>query len=248
MISNKQRALAEEQSFDFHEFDEQVVDYLRNSPEFFARNSQLLLEIDVPHYERGAVSLVEKRLALHREQYEDLRLRMNEIVEVAHRNDYLGDLLHEYSVGLIGADSIAEVFELTRATLSSKLQCEEVRSVILRNDVVDVCLTETAESVVIADAGFTAAVGDLHNRKPVYCGHASKERVQRFFPGTTLDVKSVAIIKLTAVPVSNGMAGTGMGYLALASADKSRFAPHMATDFLQRFGALLSARLAVFYS
>ena len=38
-----------------------------------------------------------------------------------------------------------------------------------------------------------------------------------------------------------------MGYIALASENRKRFAPHMATDFLQRFGALLSARLAVFY-
>jgi len=33
----------------------------------------------------------------------------------------------------------------------------------------------------------------------------------------------------------------------LASDNKERFAPHMGTDFLSRFGALLSARLAVFY-
>ncbi|MEM7255860.1 MAG: DUF484 family protein, partial [Pseudomonadota bacterium] len=73
MISNKQRALADNQHFDyagqFSEHDAPVVDYLRHSPDFFCRNPQLLMEIEVPHYERGAVSLVEKRMALHREQY-----------------------------------------------------------------------------------------------------------------------------------------------------------------------------------
>ena len=101
MISNKQRAFAEKQTYDYldtiGESDGQVVDYLRSSPDFFARNPELLMEIEVPHYERGAVSLVEKRMALHREQYEDLRERLGEIVEVAHRNDYLADLLHAYS-------------------------------------------------------------------------------------------------------------------------------------------------------
>jgi uncharacterized protein YigA (DUF484 family) len=246
MISNKQRALAEEQSFNYHEFDTDIVDYLRSSPDFFARHPELLMEIEVPHYERGAVSLVEKRLALHREQYEDLRERLGEIVEVAHRNDYLADLLHEYSVGLIAADSIVEVFELTRTTLAEKLQCEDIRTIIARNEVVDLCMDDACSSVVLTDNGFSTAVADLHTRKAVYCGHASQERIERFFPATTLNVKSVAIIKL-----SHHSAGTDvvdMGYLALASEDKSRFAPHMATDFLQRFGALLSARLAVFYN
>lgn len=246
MISNKQRALAEEQSFNYHEFDSEIVDYLRNSPDFFARHPQLLMEIEVPHYERGAVSLVEKRLALHREQYDDLRERVSEIVEVAHRNDYLADLLHDYSVGLIAADSIVEVFELTKATLSAKLQCEDVRTIIARNEVVDLCIDESCEEVVVTDAGFSSTVGDLHIRKDVYCGHATEERIERFFPATSLNVKSVAIIKLSHTTPDQRV--VDMGYLALASEDKSRFAPHMATDFLQRFGALLSARLAVFYN
>ncbi len=246
MISNKQRALAEEQSYGYPEFDTDIVDYLRSSPDFFARHPQLLLEIEVPHYERGAVSLVEKRLALHREQYDDLKDRLGEIVEVAHRNDYLADLLHDYSVDLIAADSIVEVFELTRSTLTTKLQCEDVRTLIARNEVVDLCLRDAMPEVVVTDSSFAKPIADLHVHKMVYCGHASQERIDHFFPDTQLNVKSVAIIKLSHSDDINRE--VNMGYLALASEDKARFAPHMATDFLQRFGALLSARLAVFYN
>ena len=98
----------------------------------------------------------------------------------------------------------------------------------------------------MTDKGFAKPIADLHIRKDVYCGHASRERIDHFFPDTDLNVKSVAIIKLSYCDAEQKQ--IDMGYLALASEDKGRFAPHMATDFLQRFGALLSARLAVFYN
>lgn len=250
MISNKQRALADNQPFDYagqyQEHDAPVIDYLRHSPDFFCRNPQLLMEIEVPHYERGAVSLVEKRMALHREQYDDLRNRLGEIVDVAHRNDYLADLLHEYSMALISADSIAEVLAITRDTLDSRLNCSQAQTVILRNEVVDVCLDEEVPGVIVADASGYASLEDLHVKKSVYCGPASTRRINQFFPQTRIDIRSLAIIKLQSTSTDAGV--QNIGYLALASNDKSRFAPHMATDFLQRFGELLSARLAVFYS
>ncbi len=247
MISNKQRAYADNQHFDYiekvAEQDGQVVAYLRSSPDFFSRNPQLLMEIEVPHYERGAVSLVEKRMALHREQYDDLRERLSEIVDVAHRNDYLADLLHEYSMSLIGAESIADVLEITRTTLITRLNCSESKTVILRNEVVELCLDEDIDNVVVADATDYVSLADCHVRSSVYCGPATPARIARFFNDAQTDIRSVAIIRLQ----HRGSNAPDIGYLALASDDKKRFAPHMATDFLQRFGELLSARLAVFY-
>lgn len=244
MISNKKQALVEDHDFSYENQDPAVADYLRSSPEFFVRNPELLLEIEVPHYERGAVSLVERRLSLHREQYNDLRDRLAEIVEVAHQNDHLADLLHNYSVGLMSADSIVDVFNLTHATLINELGCEDVRAIVLRNEVIDVCVDSAPDFLTLQDPAFTASQRDLHSRRPVYCGHASAERIRQFFPHTTLAVKSVAIIRLSQTVSRSSV---DIGYVALASESKSRFAPHMGTDFLQRFGALLSARLAVFY-
>lgn len=244
MISNKKQALVEDHDYNFQNQDLAVADYLRGSPDFFARNPGLLLEIEVPHYERGAVSLVERRLTLHREQYNELRDRLTEIVDVARQNDHLSELLHEYSLGLMSADSIVDVFEITQKTLVNQLGCEDVRAIVLRNDVIDVCMDETPDFVVLQDAVFARSLRDLHIRRSVYCGHASAARIRQFFPDTKLSINSVAIIRLCDC---TSAANTDMGYIALASESKSRFAPHMGTDFLQRFGALLSARLAVFY-
>ena len=244
MISNKKQALVEDQEYNWQDQDIAVADYLRNSPEFFARNPDLLLEIEVPHYQRGAVSLVERRLSLHREQYNDLRDRLSEIVDVAHQNDHLAELLHDYSVALMSADSIVDVLEITQKTLTDQLGCEDIRAILLRNDVVELCMENAPSNVSLADAGFSRSLRELHTRRPVYCGHATAERIEQFFPETELTVKSIAIIRLSQVV---GRQSLEIGYIALASESKNRFAPHMGTDFLQRFGALLSARLAVFY-
>jgi uncharacterized protein YigA (DUF484 family) len=244
MIGHKKRALQEENLFHYHDSDQQITEYLRASPDFFARNPELLLEIEVPHHERGAVSLVERRLTMHREQCSELRERLDEIVNVAQQNDNLAELLHYFSLGLISADSLGDVLQFTQSTLRSRLDCEEMRVVLFENDLLEACLDDAPASVRLADAGFARSVAALHTRRPVYCGYMSAPRLRQFFPGTVLDIRSASVIRLVhETPVSS----VDIGYLALASENRSRFAPHMGTEFLARFGSLLSARLAVFF-
>ena len=244
MIGHKKSTLHEDNLFDYHDSDQQIAEYLRASPDFFARNPELLLEIEVPHHERGAVSLVERRLSMHREQSSDLRERLEEIVDVAHQNDNLAELLHYFSVGLISASSLGDVLRFTQSTLSSRLDCEEMRVLLFENELLEACLYDAPASVRLADSGFARSAATLHTRRPVYCGYMTAPRLEQFFPGTLLDVRSASVIRLThTTPTST----VDIGYLALASENRSRFAPHMGTEFLGRFGSLLSARLAVFY-
>ncbi len=264
MAINTKSASLEEQAFDA---DTYVSDFLRESPDFFARNPQLLMDIEVPHQQRGAVSLVERQVQVQREQYTDLQLRLTEIVDVAHQNDHLSELLHDYSVGLMSAGSLDEVFTFTKTIMQKRLRCEMSSAILLKNDVVEACLEGLSDYVKLVDEKLCASMGDLHTRRSVYCGYPITNRVEQFFPDSAVAVKSIAIIRLadaTSVQPINGVsAGKGnyrnaangklinrskeFGYLAMASSNRERFAPHMGTDFLSRFGSLLSARLAVFY-
>ena len=237
------------------ENDNFVADFLRESPEFFSRNPDLLLELEVPHQHRGTVSLVERRLSIQREQYTCLQEQLSEIVDVAQQNDQLSELLHDYSIGLISAGSLTDVFTFTKNVLQKRLRCEMSSAVIVNNDVVDVCAEGLEDYVTLIDEKKCASLSGLHNTHPVYCGYPVSSRVNQFFPNSDGAIKSIAIIRLgstaTVRPINSDQqssAGTGdYGYLALASTNRERFAPHMGTDFLTRFGALLSARLAVFY-
>ncbi len=246
MISNKNRALIDDRSYEFPDHDVAVAEFLRHSPQFFSRNPELLLELEVPHQERGATSLVERKLSLQREQCNDLRGRLTEIVDVAHQNDHLAELLHDLSIGLISASSLVDVFRFTHDILTSRLGCEDARFIVIRNEIVDACMQDTPDSMVsFRELEFARSLRELHTRRPVYCGHASAHRIQQFFPNSDLQIRSIAVIRLSQIAYSETVE---MGYLALASESKKRFAPHMGTEFLNRFGALLSARLAVFYN
>jgi len=98
-------------------------------------------------------------------------------------------------------------------------------------------------------------MADLHTTRTVYCGYPLAQRVERFFPNATETIKSMAIIKLADSGCvesidpkqRSGAKRAEYGFLALASGKEERFAPHMGTEFLRRFGSLLSARLAEFY-
>ncbi len=261
ITSNKSTLVLEDQAFDG---DGYVADFLRDTPDFFARNPELLLELEVPHHQHGAVSLVERRLSLQREQYGELQNRLSEIVDVARQNDHLSELLHDYSLGLMSAGSLADVFTFTGSVLKNRLRCELSTAVILQNDVIDLCAEGLSDYVKLADAKQCSSMQDLHTRRSVYCGYPISNRVEQFFPEEASTIKSVAIIRLANTDTVQTIGSKDVsakdktdtkdtakvsefGYLALASTDRERFAPHMGTDFLSRFGSLLSARLAVFY-
>jgi len=225
--------------FDEHEYDLSVADYLRSSPEFFERNPDLLLQLSLPHQERGSVSLVERRMALQRQEYRELRQQLDEIVEIAQHNDQLSELLHDYAVGLMNATSLQSVFDFTLETLVEKLHCEDCNLYLYRNEVLEICADQVPDFVKLVSADFGLAVKQMHTRRSVYCGYATTERRQRFFPRSELNIQSLAVLRLHSE--------RDYGYLALASEKQKRFAPRMGIDFLVRFGALLGSRLAVFF-
>lgn len=258
ITTTKNATVAGEQAFDA---DTYVADFLRESPDFLVRNPQLLMDIDVPHQQQGAVSLVERQVQVQRDKYNHLQQQLDDIVDVAHQNESLSELLHDYSVGLMSAGSLDEVFTFTKTITQKRLKCEMTSAVLRRNDVVEACLEGLTDYVTLVDEQLCESMSDLHTRKSVYCGYPISSRVEQFFPDSGNEVKSIAIIRLADAssvhPIKSQYrhAATGkpfaqskgFGYLSMASTTRERFAPNMGTDFLCRFGALLSARLAVFY-
>jgi hypothetical protein len=52
---------------------EQVAQYLRDNPDFFVEQSDLLCDLTLPHDSGRAISLVERQVHLFREQRDTLR-------------------------------------------------------------------------------------------------------------------------------------------------------------------------------
>ncbi len=82
---------------------ELIRDYLKENPDFFTDNSDLLAEITLPHGENGAISLVEKQVAMLRERDKSSRVKLDEFLKAAKQNDDIFKKSQFMVLGLIEA-------------------------------------------------------------------------------------------------------------------------------------------------
>ena len=67
--------------------DDSVSKYLIENPDFFNRKADLLLDLTIPHVSGGAISLLERQVALFRERNRDLQNNINNFIFNAEEND-----------------------------------------------------------------------------------------------------------------------------------------------------------------
>jgi uncharacterized protein YigA (DUF484 family) len=222
---------------------ETVEHYLRAHPEFFLDRDALLLEITVPHQINGAVSLVERQVALLREQNRRYRRQLQELVEIARSNDELLGRLQQLTLRMMDAPGPEPVF----AALEDSLRAD------FNADAASLYLFGSAEPALpAAPGGFlrvsvqeAAHMGDelrrlLAGDKPV-CGRLRSERLAELF-GDDAAIGSVALLPLIAGAENRRL----LGALAIGSHDSDRFNAEMATTYLCHLADLIAHRLAPF--
>ncbi|MGI9324194.1 MAG: DUF484 family protein [Pseudomonadales bacterium] len=90
----------------------EIIEYLRQDPDFFQRHPALLAELNLPHQSGNAVSLVERQVALLRERNIDMRRRMHELVSAAKENDVLFSKIRSLTLALLDVASWHELNEI----------------------------------------------------------------------------------------------------------------------------------------
>ncbi len=69
--------------------EETVAAFLREHPDFFLRQPELLAQLRIPHEERGSVSLVEIQMTRLRDRIRDLEEDITALMSQASRNELL---------------------------------------------------------------------------------------------------------------------------------------------------------------
>lgn len=69
--------------------DRQVIEYLRENPDFFQTYTNELSDLKVAHASGSAVSLIERQVEVLRERIFRMRRRMNQLLQTARNNDEL---------------------------------------------------------------------------------------------------------------------------------------------------------------
>lgn len=215
--------------------EDDIANYLANSPDFFERHAQLLASVLLtsPHGNR-AVSLQERQAEMLREKIKALEHRIMDMVRHGNENMVISDRVHRWAKALLLVQSTRAL----PATLVSELQTQFlVPQVALKVWDVDARYAgEPFAQGVSEDARSFAS-----SLTQPYCGVVSGIEAVGWLPdpGTAM---SIGLIPLR--PGALGGAAPAFGMLVLASPDPQRFQSGFATDFLERIAELASAALS----
>lgn len=215
--------------------EDDIANYLANSPDFFERHAQLLAAVQLtsPHGNR-AVSLQERQAEMLREKIKALEHRVMDMVRHGNENMIISDRVHRWAKALL----LVQSSRALPATLVAELQGQfMVPQVALKVWEVDARYAEEpfAQGVSEDAKSFASSL-----TQP-YCGVNSGIEAISWLdePGTAM---SIALVPLRAGAGSG--TGPAFGMLVLASPDPQRFQAGMATDFLERIAELASAALS----
>lgn len=204
-----------------------VADFLRENPEFFLRQRDLLGELRIPHNVAPAVSLIEHQVDALRKEKRRLRWRLDDLLRVARENDRVAELLHRLTLELLDSPGL----DATLVTLRDGLRAD------FRADIVNLVLIgETlpqANVAVLAPGHRDVARMSEHFRgnRPVV-GRLSREQMRLAFGEHADDVQSAAVIPLDDTATR--------GLVAIGSRDPERYRGDQGTVFLTRLGDLVA--------
>lgn len=218
--------------------DEEVVRFLQGDSEFFLRHPDLLAGLQLPHESGdGAISLVERQLAVLREKNRGLEVKLKELISVARSNHELSDKIHALALKLIQAEDTNCVIESVEQALREEFGASDTVVVLFHNpsDIVQMADTRFLRRVERQDSGL-APFGTFIEQGRPRCGRARDAQLEFLFPDHALEIGSIALIPLGE--------NASIGMLAIGSQDADRFHPGMSTDFLERIGDLVGNALA----
>jgi uncharacterized protein YigA (DUF484 family) len=219
--------------------EQSIHDYLVAHPDFFERHSTLLSSLNLPHASGGAVSLVERQVAVLRQKDLKLERQLKELIEVARANDLLGAKIHELTMQLLDARDLHRTVVVIEEAMRSGFDADHAVLVLFGDP----------DSFEDLNAGrfFRAIKRDDPALKPFStflggtsprCGKIRDSQREFLFRGDADEIGSAALVPLGE--------GAELGFLAVGSVDSDRFHPGMSLDFLARLGDLVTGSLQRF--
>ena len=214
--------------------EEEIKTYLKNHPEFFEENAQLLAGIHLPSpHGSGTISLAERQQLAQRDKINVLEGRFAELVFNAQKNDAIAHKIHGFNLRLHRAKNFDAIEQLISHDLPEMF------------DLSDTCLriwVKPSDQSSQANLVFSEMSEDVKtwiaSRTEPYCGKAPEVVSDDWF---IEPAASVAIVGL----YQPGLYQPNLfGFLALASDDDERFYNDMGTDFLNKIAELVSAALS----
>jgi uncharacterized protein YigA (DUF484 family) len=200
--------------------EEDVAEFLQNTPAFFETYAQMLSEVTIPHpYGGRTISLSERQMISLRERVKELESKLRDLIQLANENDTIQSKLHLFTVALFNAHDLLSLQNTTVKNLRSIFDVPNAAIHLWKE------IPPSVEVLAFSD----------QQTQPV-CLHHAVFDTAFWFGESASHLRSFAYMPLR----SNNQT---IGLLIIASEDEKRFYPGMGTVFLQRISEVVSAAL-----
>ena len=212
--------------------EQDIANYLANTPGFFERNAELLSAIHLtsPHGQR-AVSLQERQMEMLRDKNKGLELKIIEMIRHGQENVAIADKLHRFTRAIMLTSNPAELPDVVVHQLMHQFMIPQGG------------IRVWGAAPAFASLPFARSVSDdaksfAASLSLPYCG------VNSGFEAASWLEDPSSVMSLALIPLRHGANGSAFGMLVLGSPDPTRYAADMGTEFLMRIGEIASAGLA----
>ena len=212
--------------------EQDIANYLANTPSFFERHAELLSSIQLtsPHGQR-AVSLQERQMELLRDKLKGMEHKVMEMIRHGQENVAIADRLHRFTRAIMLTGNAAD--------LPDVVVQEAMHQFMIPQAGIRIWEAAPAFSALSFARGVTDDAKSFASSIALpYCGLNSGFEAAQWLedPGS---VMSIAL-----VPLRHGATASAFGMLVLGSPDPTRYSTDMGTEFLMRIGEIASAGLS----
>jgi uncharacterized protein len=210
---------------------EQVVAYLRDNPDFFDQQADLLAEIRLPHDSGGVVSLVERQVSVLRERNMDMRHRLSKLLDNARDNDKLFDKTKRLVLSLLEGQDMGDIIDALYYSFDKDFSIHFTSLMLFGNP--DKVPSSQATIVSIAEA--RENIGTLLKNSRAVCGSLANKEMTFIFGQHAQEIGSVATVPL--------IHGSVFGLLSIGNRDPQYYRSSMGTLFLSYIAEVLNRLL-----
>lgn len=210
--------------------DSMVAEYLQDNPDFFNKHPAILAELKIPHERGSAISLVERQVSVLREQNQQTRKRLHELIEIARQNEELARRMHQLALTLMDSAEPKDIFNTMYDNLKKNFHADRVVVRLFANpSFVDSYPTDEFAGKDVSEKSLFKSIID--KRLPL-SGRMKRQQQVFLFGDDGDDIASSVMVPLHG----NGWGGV----LAIGSFDAERFQPGMGVELLANLGEVLS--------
>ena len=213
-----------------------IADYLQAHPDFFERYTGLLATLQLPHSTGGAaISLVERQVAVLRQQNQNLEQKLGDLVEVARGNDVLAEKIHSLALLLFSANGRDDVVDVLERQLLVAFGADQAMLVLFDDTGKAADYDGRFLRQIKRDDAALGPFKTFLKASTARCGTVRDTQRDFLFGTDNIEIGSVALIPLGSK--------SDLGFLAIGSRSADHFHPGKSIDFLTRLGELVACVL-----